>query len=539
MTEWPDTTVPGTGDHVRHDDKQDKDLLLPSPSAPMKVARVLLVNETAAGHLTLRHWRDGWMRWQRSHWCEVDPAEVRSMVYHQTEHAQFVDMTKKAPEITAWNPTRHKVANVVESLQAAAHLNSLIDPPAWVVVRDGPRSNTLHIAVANGLLNVDTRELIDHTPAYFNIASVPFDYDPAAPEPKRWIEFLAELWPDDPDSIAALQEYFGYVVSGRTDLQKMLLLVGPTRGGKGTIVRVLTMLVGSLNVAGPTLSSLATNFGLAPLIGKPLAVISDARLGGNNVHQVVERLLSISGEDTLTVDRKFREPWTGRIGARIVILSNELPNFGDASGAIVGRFVALVLTKSWLGREDTGLERALAAEAPGILNWALAGLARLDLQGRFTEPTSSIEATVTMRDTASPTSAFVRDKCEIGPNCEVAVDEIWAAWKAWAEDNGLTRPGTKQGFGRNLRAVVPGMRVVRPRSGDDDRHRVYSGLKLVPQSLWSRTTADHGDQHDPDDGLVRDGPRPNALHDELCRVCGELVDPALADNVHPLCEVTS
>ena len=25
----------------------------------------------------------------------------------------------------------------------------------------------------------------------------------------------------------------------------------------------------------------------------------------------VERLLSISGEDTITVDRKYREPWTG------------------------------------------------------------------------------------------------------------------------------------------------------------------------------------------------------------------------------------
>ena len=87
------------------------------------------------------------------------------------------------------------------------------------------------------------------------------------------------------------------MLSGRTDLHKILLLVGPTRAGKGAIARVLAALVGKGNVAGPTLASLGTNFGLSPLLGKPLAVVSDARLGAGNAHQVVERLLSISGED--------------------------------------------------------------------------------------------------------------------------------------------------------------------------------------------------------------------------------------------------
>ena len=96
--------------------------------------------------------------------------------------------------------------------------------------------------------------------------------------PAAWLAFLEELWPDDPESIAALQEFFGYVISGRLDLHKILLIVGPTRGGKGTIARILGKLIGPANVAGPTLSSLSGDFGLAPLIGKPLAVISDARL---------------------------------------------------------------------------------------------------------------------------------------------------------------------------------------------------------------------------------------------------------------------
>jgi putative DNA primase/helicase len=55
-------------------------------------------------------------------------------------------------------------------------------------------------------------------------------------------------------------------LSGDTSLQKLLMVVGPKRSGKGTIGRVLTGLLGVHNTAAPTLASLTTNFGLAPLI---------------------------------------------------------------------------------------------------------------------------------------------------------------------------------------------------------------------------------------------------------------------------------
>ena len=53
----------------------------------------------------------------------------------------------------------------------------------------------------------------------------------------------------------------GYVVCGRLDLHKIFLLVGPTRGGKGVIARVLSEMIGRRNVSGPTLNSLAVILG--------------------------------------------------------------------------------------------------------------------------------------------------------------------------------------------------------------------------------------------------------------------------------------
>ena len=182
----------------------------------------------------------------------------------------------------------------------------------------------------------------------------------------------------------------------------MYLLVGPKRSGKGTIARVLTGLLGGHNTAAPTLSGLTQNFGLQPLIGKPLAIISDARLGSRSDNFIaVERLLSISGEDTITIDRKYRDPWTGRLPTRFMILTNELPRFTDSSGALASRFVMSTLTQSFYGQENPALTAELLDEASGIFNWALAGLDRLRERGYFVVPKSAREAQRHLDDLAS------------------------------------------------------------------------------------------------------------------------------------------
>ena len=310
---------------------------------------------------------------------------------------------------------------------------------------------------------------------------MPFAYDPNAPKPQKWLAFLDELWPQEPDAIDVLGEWFGYVVSGRLDLHKILLMVGPTRGGKGAIARVLTAMIGKRNVCGPTLNSLGGDFGLAPLIGKSLAIISDARFVGKNSNVVVERLLSISGEDTLTVNIKYREQWNGKLPCRLHVISNELPRLGDASTAVIGRIVLLPLSRSWLGKEDHELEAELLAELPGILNWALAGLERLTFENgnSFTRVASAEEAITVMRDLASPVGAFVREMCELDPKNEIALDTLYAAFKYWAEQSGHHRL-SKNEFGRDLHAAFPMIQNKCPRDGNK-RFKAYTGIRLLPE----------------------------------------------------------
>jgi putative DNA primase/helicase len=530
---------------------------VPAPTNPMAVARHLAPAWLNSDRLlTLRHWRATWMKWEGSYWREMDDQEVRASLYKELEHAEyFAGLDKNgAPVIKPWAPTKRKVADLMEAIAAVTHLRPSVDAPSWIgPVRDGLSRDSEHcfahgknspiVACTNGLLRVEDRVLLDLTPSWFNLVSVPFDYDPTATAP-TWEQFLKQVWPDDQASIDALQEWFGYVLSGRTDQQKIMLVVGPTRSGKGTIARILTSLVGKGNMAGPTLAGLATNFGLSPLLGKSLAVISDARLAGRDGHQVVERLLTISGEDTIDVDRKYKDPWTGKMPTRLMILSNELPNFGDASGVIARRFIVLNMTVSWLGKEDVALTDKLATEMPGILNWALDGLARLEKNGHITEPPTSLEAVTTMQDTASPTSAFVREVCETGPMCEVLVDDLWAAWKAWADDQGI-KAGSKAMLGRNLQSVVPQAKRIRPRGDDGRQVPTYAGIALKKNENHNGVSPDSTRLTDDSESLRRaetglsplwpqhstDSSRP------LCAGCGTPFMPVEdGQTKHPECD---
>ena len=463
--------------------------LVPPPTRPMQVARELVSDlyETKTG-LVLHDYRGDFYHYDGTCWPEMDARLVRTATYRWLEDAVYEKETKDGIVSESWDPTRHKVTNVIDAMRAVVMLAGG-EPPVWTG-RDSELPAVEIVSMRNGLLHVPTRKLSAHTPAFFTHHALPFDFVSDSPEPNEWLSFLRQLWPDDPSSIAALQEVFGYVLGGDTRQQKIFLLVGPRRGGKGTIGRVLTGLLGAHNVAAPTMASLSTNFGLQPLIGSPLALISDARLGRKTDGSiVVERLLSISGEDSLTIDRKYREPWTGRLPTRLLVLTNELPRLSDSSGALASRFVVFVLTKSFLGREDPSLTDKLLVEAPGIFNWALAGLDRLNTRGYFEPPASGREAVQQLEDLSSPVSAFVRDRCNVRADQSVSVDDLWSAWKDWCTDDNRG-PGTKALFGRDLKAAVPMIRKGRPRSGRE-RIQVYTGIGILPNTL--RNHHDHYD----------------------------------------------
>ena len=362
-----------------------------------------------------------------------------------------------ALELVPFESNPGTVKQALDTIRSYTYLPTTTITPSWLGDQKGRPPATEILPCLSANLHIPTGIVTPATPALFTTNALDFDYNPDPEPPERWIKFLEQLWGEDIESVETLQEWMGYTLVADTSQHKMLLLVGPRRSGKGTIGRVLTRLVGATNVVGPTTSSLAGDFGLQPLISKSLAIVSDARFTGSGIGTVVERLLCISGEDTLTIARKFLGAVTMKLPTRFVFLTNELPRLNDASTALAGRFLVLRLVTSFYDREDPRLTERLLTELPGILLWALEGWRRLAQRGRFVQPESATDAIRDIEDLASPVGAFVRERCEVRPGLRAWTDDLYTAWRDWCERDGRTVVTNKQTFGRDLATAVPGI----------------------------------------------------------------------------------
>ena len=411
-----------------------------------------------------------WYRFDGRCFIESQEEKVRNETWRFLERA--LRRGEDGPE--EFKPSMDEVRGVVDALKAVL-ASDLEAPPVWLGGYKGADPKQL-VVMNNGIVDTVTGEVLEHTPRLFSTNCLPFYFDDAAQCP-AWENFLGQVFPGDTESIQLLQEWFGYCLTADTSQQKFLMIVGPKRSGKGTIGRVLSSLVGARNMIGPTLSSLAERHGLEPWIGKLIAIVGDARSGGREPQTAVERILSITGEDALSVPRMYRQAWDGKLYARLTILSNELLRLGDASGALVGRMLVLQMRKSFYDKEDVRLFEKLEAELPGIFNWALAGKRSLAARGRFTQPKSATDLLDATRNANDPVGTFVAEYCELGAGYEESQAMVFWAWGDWCQRE-HTHAGTLPILSKNLMASLPGISLHRPRQ-DGKQVRSYKGIRVL------------------------------------------------------------
>lgn len=293
----------------------------------------------------------------------------------------------------------------------------------------------------------------------------------------RWKKFLSELWSDE-NSGMLFQEWLGYLISGETRAQKALIVIGPTRSGKGTLCAVIKALCGERTCVSTSLTSLTERFGLQNFLGKSVAIISDAefRSYGRDVAVAVERLKAITGCDDVEIDRKNKQAWTGQLKTRFSIFANKVPKLADDSAALANRFLTLRLTESWLGREDFELQQDLLNELPEILVWALEGLYRLAANGwRFTEGDPGVAEELQLL--GAPVMAFAQEHCFRNPQTTERLAVLYGVYQRWCSINGIGTT-SRDVFSKELTAAYPELKRVRTMT-NGLRETWIAGIRLA------------------------------------------------------------
>lgn len=429
---------------------------------------------------------------QQDEWLTWDGAAYRS-VEHATIHAHVSKFLKSAKKRVAdedgkakhvhFNPTPKNVTDVVTFLKNDCHQpQETMSPPAWLEGTP-PEYASLEprnlISVKKGLLDITTRTLYPATPFFFTRTALAMDYDAEAPEPTLWLSFLSEVMRERQPLIETIQEMMGYCISTDNSKHKVFFLFGRPRSGKGTILRVMTELVGKRNTTFPKIETLSGRFGLQGLIGKSLAQVTDMNTDNRaQLGTAASNINGISGADGQCVERKGIVDWNGNLGVRFVLAGNTLPNFGSHAQALSTRLLIVPFEVSCEGREDRSLTDKLILELPGILNWALDGLDRLRERGDFAEPAESAEAKLRLIHKSDPIHGFVAERCTVEAGAGVDKRDFYEGFVHYCDETGA-RPVALKDFSDKLQTLFPGVTVSKRRTRiGDHQEPCYRGIRF-------------------------------------------------------------
>lgn len=407
-------------------------------------------------------WRGEWCAYTAGRFVRMDRDELKAhIVGFLREHAILV--------------TPYFVNAIVLALTHLCMIPSGQETNRWMRGING----ALVIPAANGNVSLSDRDenrkpmLLSHTALFFSFSVLPYDYDVNAKCP-LWLTFLDDVLLGRQEYIHLLQEYFGYLLSPDCRQQRFLVCTGPGANGKGVVWEIGEAMVGSDSCSHVPLAQFGDRFALYATLGKRLNVTSES------MHMIAEEgetaLKAFAAGDTMSFERKYGDRVEMKPTAKIVICTNALPRFSDKTWGVWRRLLLLPFDKTV---DETAQIKDLAdelkKELPGVLNWAIDGLDRLNLNGRFTVPESHAQMLEDYRRDADPARAFLCDRYEPSTNGEyVFTDILYADYKEWCQNNGY-KPLGERLLGKQVHQLFPSVDHKRFGSRTDRRY-VYTGL---------------------------------------------------------------
>lgn len=382
-----------------------------------------------------------------------------------------------------------------------------------------------YIGMANGVYDTATGELAAWSPRFGNEWRLPFDYQPEAACP-TFDSYLDSITEGLPQTKRFLLQWLGYLVSGRTDLQKGVYLMGATRSGKSTFADICAALVGESNTAAPRGD--VGQFSTKQWEGKSLVAFSDVR-SVNDPRKLAEILLQVIGNDRVTVEGKGKDERTVRLHSRVMVCSNTAIPIYDIAGVAQNRFIGVYLPISFRGKEDTSLGRRIAQEMPGIFNRALDGLTDLEKQGTFSEPEQHGYVMDRLRIAGSVTSEFYSEALEAaGIEHVLSVMDIRTALDAYLKRQGITKVPREEKTLDGIEGRCSDLQyeVSKPKDNAGKSWRCVSGVRFTAQFATYRTTLSVNAER-ARNAQARRGDNPNAqtLAEEPTGAGGDSAEP--------------
>lgn len=333
------------------------------------------------------------------------------------------------------------------------------------------------INLGNGVLSLDTMKLKAHDPKHYFTSQLGFEYNAQA-GCKTWLKFIDEVLVNSdqkPDKSMAefIQEAFGYSLTASIEHEISFWMIGEGANGKSTMLKVLNALAGS--------AALHLNLGildrdkyqLAQLGGKRVVICTEAP----ETTVADATLKAIISGDTMNVRSPYGKPFSLTPKAKVWWAMNNAPRVNDSSEGFWRKMKVIPFNRTFeVDERDRKLITKLLKELPGIFNWALEGLQRLEENGYFTECDQIDDATLQYREESDLTKQHLADRTVQTQSGYATSKELYEDYRNWCKENGY-KALTHNRVARDWRRLR-----LKPDRDPKGNQRIWYGIELLSDS---------------------------------------------------------
>ncbi|NET29524.1 phage/plasmid primase, P4 family [Okeania sp. SIO1I7] len=238
------------------------------------------------------------------------------------------------------------------------------------------KKSSKKIAFLNCVLDLKTKNILSHHPRHYNTSCLPYNYAPSDTLCGPILHWLRERVNGAEDVMMLLRCYLKAIVTGRTDLQKYLELIGPGGSGKSTFINLAVALVGQENIHSTEFKRLENNkFELAALQGKKLLQVTDAEKHNGSA----ALLKSITGDDMIPVEKKYHDVGKFKPQCMCIFAANKIPSSEDITSGLARRRITVYFKNQVDNKNQDDLFKIdsdmiggdFAPYIPAFFNWIL------------------------------------------------------------------------------------------------------------------------------------------------------------------------
>jgi len=367
--------------------------------------------------------------------------------------------------------------NMVKEFRQLIQRTNIKDMEWWEQATQGKMN------FQNGVLDLSTMQLLEHSPEFGFRHVLPYNYDPTAQCPV-FTQMLERVTCGDRESIHVLLEFMGYALSNDDCwAQKALILVGEGANGKSTFMNVLKELAGAGNYGASTMGDLRRSEYSRQLLDGKLFNISEETPTTALYDSNLFKTMVTGGE--LQVRSPYKEPYYCKNKAKMIFSCNDLPDAYETTHGFYRRFLLVPFNAKFGPNDpdyDPHIDKKLNDELSGIFNLAIAGYQRLRANQKFSR-SKQIEKTTNNYVTETDTvRAWFTENLYINgdDNKFASLKDLYRNYQIEAEGAG-ERAITRPKFTRKLRALIPDFdeRICKRRLGDGAERALERGLRGI------------------------------------------------------------